>query len=111
MENEIQTLYEDRVNTKEINILKTLLPYLNSTSQKNISMLISYMQLQRTMEFFENPENTMQISAMEKRDTTPDMLNAVKEYCNDMEKQQIDHLLNILQMFSTYEILFNGGDN
>lgn len=111
MGNEIQTLYEDRVNSKEINILKTLLPYLNSTSQKNISMLISYMQLQRTMEFFENPENTMQISAMEKRDSTPDMLNAVKVYCNDTEKQQIDHILNILQMFSTYEILFNGGDN
>ena len=111
MENEVTTLYEDRANCKEINILKTILPYVNSTSQKNISMLISYMQLQRTMEFFENPENTMQICAMEKKDNTVDLLNAVKSQCNEQEKHQIDHMLNALQMLSTYDILFNGGQN
>ncbi|MCI5823257.1 MAG: hypothetical protein PUB24_04640 [Lachnospiraceae bacterium] len=111
MENEISTLYEDRANCKEINILKTILPYVNSTSQKNISMLISYMQLQRTMEFFENPENTMQISAMERKDNTVDLLNAIKSQCNEQEQHQIDHFLNAMQMLSTYDILFNGGQN
>lgn len=110
MEKESLSLYENRLQSKEINILKTILPYMNSTSQKNISLLISYLQLQRTMEYFENPENTMQICAMEKKDTTVDMLNAVKKYCNAREQQQIDRILNAMQMMSTYEILFNGGE-
>lgn len=89
--------------------MKTILPYLNSTSQKNVSLLISYMQLQKTMEFFENPENTMQIGAMERRDNTTEILNAIKQHCNPREQQRIDNVLNALQMISTYEILFNGG--
>lgn len=109
MENETLSLYDNRLQSKEINILKTILPYLNPTSQKNISMLISYMQLQKTMEYFENPENTMQIVAMEKKDNAVDILNAIRVHCNHQEQQQIDHLLNALQMMSTYEILFNGG--
>ena len=109
MENETLSLYDNRLQSKEINILKTILPYLNSTSQKNISMIISYMQLQKTMEFFENPENTMQIVAMEKKDNAADILNAIRVHCNQREQQQIDHLLNALQMVSTYDILFNGG--
>ena len=103
------SLYEDRAECKEINILKTMLPYLNSTSQKNISMIISYLQMQRTMEYFENPENTMQLCAMERQDHTADMLNAVKKYCTPREQQQIDQMLNALQMISTYDILFSGG--
>ena len=109
MEKETLSLYDDRLQTKEIKILKTILPYLTPTTQKNISMLISYMQLQKTMEFFENPENTMQIVAMEKKDNAADILNAIRVHCNSQEQQQIDHLLNAMQMISTYEILFNGG--
>lgn len=103
------SLYEDRAQSREVNILKAMLPYLNPTSQKNISMVISFMQMQRTMEYFDNPENTMQLCAMEKQDHTADMLNAVKQYCTKREQQQIDHMLNALQMISTYDILFSGG--
>ena len=53
----------------------------------------------------------MQIHAMEKKNTTSDILNAVKVYCNENEKRQIDQILNALQMLSTYEILFSGGNN
>ena len=87
MENESLSLYDNRLQNKEINILKTILPYLGSTAQKNISMMISYLQMQKTMEYFENPENTMQISAMEKKNSTSDILNAIKVYCNDNEKK------------------------
>lgn len=111
MENESLSLYDNRLQNKEINILKTILPYLGSTAQKNISMMISYLQMQKTMEYFENPENTMQISALEKKNSTSDILNAIKVYCNDNEKRQIDQVLNAMQMLSTYEILFNGGND
>lgn len=51
MENESLSLYDNRLQNKEINILKTILPYLGSTAQKNISMMISYLQMQKTMEY------------------------------------------------------------
>ena len=34
MENETLSLYDNRLQNKEINILKTILPYLGSTAQK-----------------------------------------------------------------------------
>ncbi len=110
MENENLSLYDNRLQSKEINILKNILPFLDSTAQKNISMMISYLQLQKTMEYFENPENTMQICAMEKKNSTVDILNVIRTYCSDAEQKQIDQVLNAMQMMSTYEILFNGGN-
>lgn len=65
MEEEQYSLYDSRLQSKEINLLKTALPYLAPTAQKNISMIISYFQMQKTIEFFDDPENTMQIHAME----------------------------------------------
>ncbi len=110
MENESLSLYDNRLQNKEINILKTILPYLGSTAQ-NISMMISYLQMQKTMEYFENPENTMQIGAMEKKNSTSDILNAIRSIVTTMKKRQIDRVLNAMQMLSTYEILFNGGND
>lgn len=41
----------------------------------------------------------MQISAMEKKNSTSDILNAIKVYCNDNEKRQIDQVLNAMRCY------------
>ena len=67
--------------------------------------------MQKTMEYFENPGKYHADQCMEKKNSTSDILNAIKVYCNDNEKRQIDQVLNAMQMLSTYEILFNGGND
>lgn len=111
MEDESMSLYDSRLQCQEITMLKTILPFFNPTAQKNLSMLISYFQLQKTIEFFQDPDNTMSIRAMEHgSDNTVEMLHALRKVCPEQEQKQLDQVLNIMQMLSTYEVFFQSGD-
>ena len=111
MEEEHLSLYDTRLQSREINMLKTTLPYVSPAAQKSLSLLISFLQLQKTMEFFDNPENTTQISAAERsQDQTMELLQDLRTLCTPAEQKQVDNILNVMQMVSVYEILFQAGD-
>lgn len=111
MEEEHLSLYDTRLQSKEINMLKTALPYMNPSAQKSFSMMIAFLQLQKTIEFFEQPENMTQITAMEHAaDQRVELLQDLRPLASAAEQKQIDQLLNAMQMISTYEIFFQTGD-
>lgn len=103
MEN-LDTLIQD----KHLQMIKSALPYLNPSRQKDMAMLVKFMELQRTMAFFQNPVNDLHMCSEDtpEEERPVQMLNAIREYCNDSEKETVDNLINFIQMFSTYETLF-----
>ncbi len=104
---EMPSLYDSRLQSKEIQILKTALPFLAPSAQKSISMMISYFQMQKTIEFFDNPENSMQICAAETGyDNSIEMLQAIREISSPQEQTQLDSVLNVLQLIATYDVFF-----
>lgn len=95
------------IRDKNLQMMKSALPYLAPSHQKNLAMLVKFMELQRTMMLFQNPVNDLQMCSA---DTSPEerpvqMLSAIREFCNDYEKETVDNLINFMQMFSTYETL------
>ena len=111
MEEEHLSLYDTRLQSKEINMLKTALPYVSPSAQKNFSMMIAFLQLQKTIEFFDDPANMTQVAAMEHSgDQTVELLQDLRSLASPAEQKQIDQLLNAMQMVSTYEIFFQAGD-
>lgn len=111
MEEEHLSLYDTRLQSREINMLKTALPYVKPSAQKNISMMIAFLQMQKTIEFFEDPENMTQVAAMEhSTDQTVELLQDLRSLATPTEQRQIDQLLNAMQMISTYEVFFQAGD-
>lgn len=102
MEN-LDTLIRD----KNLQMMKSALPYMAPSNQKNMAMLVKFMELQRTMILFQNPINDLHMCS---EDSSPEerpvqMLSAIREFCNDYEKETVDNLINFMQMFSTYETL------
>lgn len=104
MEN-LDTLIQD----KHLQMIKSTLPYLTPSRQRDMAMLVKFMELQRTMALFQNPVNNLRMCSEESSDEERpiQMLNAIREYCNDYEKETVDNLINFVQMFSTYETLFS----
>lgn len=98
------TLIQDR----HLEMIKAAIPYISYSRQKDMAMLVKFMELQRTMALFQNPVNNLRMcSEEEPEEEKPlQMLNAIREYCTDREKETIDSLINFVQMFSTYETLF-----
>lgn len=53
----IDTLIQDR----HLEMVKAAIPYLDNSRQKNMAMLVKFMELQRTMALFQNPENDLKM--------------------------------------------------
>ena len=111
MEEEHLSLYDTRLQSREINMLKTTLPYVNPQLQRSLSMVISFLQMQKTIAFFENPENLTQISAMEHSpDAAVELLQDLRDLCSPPDQKPLDSILNVIQLVSTYEVFFQAGD-
>ena len=100
----IDTLIQDR----HLEMLKAAIPYLTVSRQRNMAMMVKFMELQRTMVLFQNPENNLRMCSEDESDdeTSVQMLTAIRNYCTDREKDMIDSIISFVQMFSTYETLF-----
>ncbi|EOT27353.1 hypothetical protein VSQ32_03290 [Lachnospiraceae bacterium KK002] len=99
----IDTLIQDR----HLEMIKAAIPYLDNSRQKNMAMLVKFMELQRTMALFQNPGNDLKMCSEEEREDPVQMLSAIREYCTDREKEVIDNIIGFVQMFSTYGTLFS----
>ena len=99
----IDTIIQDR----HLEMMKAAIPYLDTPRQRNMAMLVKFMELQRTAALFQNPENNLRMCSEEETGEAPlQMLTAIREYCTEKEKEMIDNITSFIQMFSTYETLF-----
>ncbi|MFP3154520.1 hypothetical protein LQZ18_08855 [Lachnospiraceae bacterium ZAX-1] len=110
MENEpdIQmTSFDTMVQSRQMQMLKAAIPYINLAQQRMLSVYVKYLELQRTMQIFGSPQTSLQMCSVTDRNEAPiQMLNDIRVFCNDTEKESIDMIMSFLQMFSTYETLF-----
>ncbi len=109
MDNEFKpTAFDTQVSLHELQMLKTMLPYIEWKQQKTLAVMIKYMELQHTARIFSASTPCMQICEItDSRERMQQMLEDLSEMCTEKEKENIDTLLNMFQMFSTYETLFS----
>lgn len=100
----IDSLIQDR----HLEMIKAALPYLDNSRQSTMATMVKFMELQRTVALFNTPGNDIRMCSEEEREEIGpfQMLNAIREYCTDTEKEIVDNIMNFFQMFSTYETLF-----
>ena len=96
-------LLDSLVDSKELQILKTMIPYMHQSQQKQLAMIIRFIELMKTTELFEQSENAyaQELKACSVESDTErlsKMLSAVKVFCSEQEKERIDMLLNVMEM-------------
>lgn len=110
MDNEYKpTIFDTQVQSHELQMLKTILPYMEWRQQKSLAVMIKYLEAAKNGAAL-SPAPTPSIQMCEITDSKEkalQMLNDLSEICTEKEKENIDNLLNMFQMFSTYEILFS----
>lgn len=108
MENSTNTTYDDIVQTRNIKMLKSIVPFLDFRSQKPAAMLIQYLEFQNANNVFSKQENSMAACALpEDCDRRSAMLSAVREYCTPKEQETIDTILNLFCVMENYDTLNN----
>lgn len=96
------------IQNRHLEMMKAALPYLDNSRQSTIAMMVKFMELQRTIALFNTPGNDLRMCSEEEREELGpfQMLNAIREYCTEREKEMVDNIMTFVQMFSTYETLF-----
>lgn len=109
MENETMfTPFDQEVQTRELQIFKTMIPYLMPGQQRMFALMVKFMELQKTAALFNGNAPSMQVcSATDPQERMTQMLADIRNYCTPKEQENIDMALNLIQMLSTYEVLFS----
>ena len=93
------TEYDGLVQTRELQMLKSLLPFANVKSQMPLAILIQSMEFRNTVQMFRNNANVLSACSVENEsDKRNAMLQTLRKFCTPKEKETIDTLLNIMYM-------------
>lgn len=115
MDEQEQTLpvLDTLIQSRELQMMKAVIPYIEPPRQKMFSMVIKLIELQKTLQLFDS-ESQVENTQLRICSTQPasermcQMLNALREYCTPKEQENIDLLINFFDMFSSCETLFTG---
>ena len=103
------TPFDTMTQTREIQMLKTVIPYIKSSQKKQFSILIKYMELQNTLHIFSQEEQVLSMCSLPEEENNPQsLLNSLRPFCTPIELETIDMLTNLFSMLETYETIFAG---
>lgn len=106
--NYIPTAFDEKIESRDLKILKTALPYMKGARQKEIITLIKSMELKKSLDLINSDDTSLSIMSTDNpMENTLNMLGDIRQFCNEREQEHIDLLLNVFSMFSTYETIFS----
>ena len=106
MEEQTSVTYDDMVQTRNVQMLKSIIPFLDFPSHKLAVMLIQYLEMRNAYSAFSKKDNSMACALPNGTDRRNAMLSAIRQYCSPKEQETIDTILNLFCVMDNYE-LFN----
>lgn len=104
------TALDQIANQNHLQLLKAAVPYINTSSQKMISLLIKILEMQNILRFYKHTGNC--VHACSTGNEPPgiiDMLTDMRNYCDESEGEMIDQCLQILSALELYSIFAQSG--
>ena len=98
------TEYDTQIQTRELQMLKAMLPFVHSNSQMPLAILIQTMEFQNTMRYFRDNANSLSaFSIAPDTDRRSAMLQTLKKFCTPKERETIDTILNIMCVMENFD--------
>lgn len=108
MENTPFTPFDYMTQNRELQMLKTILPYMKESQKKQFAILIKYMELQNTIQVFSQEDKVLSMCSVDENSNRMlSMLNDLRQFCTEKEQETLDMLANMFSMLETYETIFN----
>ena len=98
------TPFDEITQTKELQMLKTIVPYLSKDKQRPLVMMISCMAMVTSMKVLSETPALSVAETETPSDRRIAMLNALKKYFSPSEQETIDNILNVFSILDNKEI-------
>ena len=90
------TIFDTLTQTREIQMLKTAIPYMKQSQKRQFAILIKYMELQRAVQIFSSDNASIAACEVpEDQNNSLNMLNELRKYATLKELETIDMLTNL----------------
>ena len=108
--NYIASILDEKTQSRDLQILKTALPYINASHQREFVTLIKSLELKKSLDLLDSDDTSLSIcSTDDPMENTRNLLSDIRQFCTEAEQERIDMMLNVFSMFSTYETLSTQG--
>lgn len=104
MEHTPQTPFDHLVVPQQLQMMKLLLPYISTSNQSMLGIFIKFLELQHTIQYFQNPRSLLKMQAFEKKEFS--FINILEEflpYLDPKQGEMIHNMLNALQMMEMFQ--------
>lgn len=111
-DSKILTNFDALLQNKQLQIIKAAIPYMQPLTQKPLSVYVKMIELNNTLNLFEKENADLNICSGENaEDNISNMLNDIKCFCDEKEKENIEFILNFFSTIQIYRTYINNYDN
>lgn len=104
---ELLTPFDKLISSKQLQMLKLMIPYAPPQNQRTLAVYTKFLELQYTMDYFGKFQSDLHTQAFEKATFTPmSMLDELRPYLPERIRNSLDSILNVfnmMEMISTME--------
>lgn len=109
-----QPVLDTLIQSRDLQMLKAMVPYFDGTQQRTISFVIRLIELQKTMQLFDTKPEMQAAELQSGKNESPaertrHMLYAMKEFCQPQEQANIDSVIGFFEMYESYESMMTDG--
>ena len=102
------TSFDYMTQNRQLQMMKTILPYMKEAQKKQFAILIKYMELQNTIQIFSQEDKLLSMCSVdEESNNMVAMINDLRQFCSEKEQETLDMLINMFSMLETYETIFS----
>ncbi|MDE6313773.1 MAG: hypothetical protein K2M46_09195 [Lachnospiraceae bacterium] len=97
--------FDSKITTHTMKLLKTALPYVNTSEQHFLSIYLKFSEFLNTLQLYTQEKGSISAckSDEKKQGNMIEMVNALKKVCHDHERETLDMMLNFLQAMQLYQ--------
>lgn len=98
----MMTAIDQVANQNHLQLIKAILPYLPPNNQQNICYCIKMMELQNISAYYRSHTCCVQSLSAASSAHPSEILNDIRNYCDESEQAIVDQLLQTLSMIELY---------
>lgn len=88
--------FDEELQTQEMKMIKSVLPYMGISQQKIIGVLIKFMEIKNLIE--KDEKDMVFIQSKDDEELSKDILKAVQPYCPEEKKDILNILLRMMDL-------------
>ncbi len=97
------TLLDSKVSSKELNMLKVLLPFVDLHFQPMLATYIKYMELRATIDLFAGGRDVFGAGSRQTSPDLGDIIPVILPYLTPEERDSMENMQNIINTMNMFE--------